>query len=132
MIYSNITIDIFMQNTKTQFELLFERLDSINSKITYLDHKFDRLDQDSTIHKSVQSSIKETFDKCVNDVSSLKEQFHLHDNITPTIFPHNRTVVIHNIPNINPKTIANHTRFILNNELSLSNIEVVKTKFVKT
>ena len=40
--------------------------------------------------------------------------------------------MIHNIPNINPKTIANHTRFILNNELSLSNIELVKTKVVKT
>ena len=66
-----------MQNTKTQFELLFERLDSINSKITYLDHKFDRLDQDSTIHKSVQSSIKETFDKCVHDVSSLNNSIYM-------------------------------------------------------
>lgn len=36
----------FMQNTKTQFEMLFYLLKSINNKTTYSDKKNDRLDQD--------------------------------------------------------------------------------------
>ena len=30
----NITVEAFMQITKIQFELLFERLDSLNNEIT--------------------------------------------------------------------------------------------------
>ena len=56
---TNMSIDIFIQNSKTQFDKIFERLDALENKIAYLDHKYNHLDQESDLNKGVHAVIIE-------------------------------------------------------------------------
>ena len=42
-----------MQNSKTQFDKIFEKLAALQNKIAYLDHKYNYLDQEIDLNKGV-------------------------------------------------------------------------------
>ena len=88
---TNMSIDIFIQNSKTQFDKIFERLDALENKIAYLDHKYNHLDQENDLNKGVQSSLKDSFEKCLKEVGNLRTNIQHHD-MTPSRFSHARTV----------------------------------------
>ena len=71
----------------------------------------------------MQSSLKDSFEKGLKEVGNLRTNIQYHDT-TPSRFSHTRTVVIHNMPDNYRKTVTNFSTFLVNDQISLSNIEV--------
>ena len=126
----NISLQTFMQNTNTKIDMLSQRIDALNSKHVYIEHKLTLLESDNELSKGVHTSLRETLDNCTKELSDLKVV--LPPERSNMLFPYQCSIVVHNIQHRNEEDSTRYVSWLLEEQLLLKNIEIMRTKVVQS
>ena len=113
---------------KIKLDTVCDKVDSFSSKVLFLEHNLVSIKQDSEFNSTAQSSLKDSFKQCTDELSNIKSS--MNQFSSPDLFPHHSSIVIHNMPIRDNNTVTRYTTYLLNTELSLIDIHIKKTKVI--
>ena len=117
----NVSLQTFMQNTNTKIDILSQRVCALNSKHVYIEHKLTLLESDNEPSKV----LKETLDNCTEELSDLKVV--LNPERSNLLFPYQCSIQYRN-----EEYSTRNVSWLLEEQLLLTNIEIMRTKVVQS